>query len=174
MDTIDILVGKVGRAHGIRGDVTIDVRTDEPERRFAIGRRFTTPRGPLTVSASRWHGVRLLVTFEEIGDRAAAEALRGVELHIDVPADERPDDPEEFYDHQLVGMLVVTESGADVGEVVEVVHLPAQDTLVVRRPAGTGETLVPFVSELVPVVDLAARRLTVVERPGLLTDEPET
>jgi 16S rRNA processing protein RimM len=167
--TVDVLVGRVGRAHGVRGDVTIDVRTDEPERRFAVGTRFGTRRGPLTVGGSRWHGKRLLVTFEEVLDRSAAEAVRGTELWVAVPADERPSDPEEFYDHQLLGLRVETTTGLLVGEVSEVLHLPAQDVLVV--PYQGRDVLVPFVGDLVPVVDVDARRLVVAETPGLLDDE---
>ena len=101
-ETIELLVGKVGRAHGIRGDLFIDVRTDEPDRRFAPGTIFPTRRGPLTVASLRWHSSRLLVRFAEVPDRSVAEGLRGTELRVEVDADERPDDPEEFYDHQLV------------------------------------------------------------------------
>ena len=167
-DTVELLVGKGGRAHGSRGDVTIEVRTDEPERRFAPGTRFDTTRGGLTLVTSRWHGRRLLAAFAEVADRASAEALRGAELRIVIPADERPVDPEEFYDHQLVGLRVECLTGEMVGEVVEVLHLPAQDVLVVRDD-GT-DVLVPFVAEIVPVVDVEAGRVVVADRPGLLAD----
>jgi 16S rRNA processing protein RimM len=90
-DTVELLVGKVGRAHGIRGDLMIDVRTDEPERRFAPGSVFDTRRGPLTVQSLRWHSSRLLVRFDEVSDRSVAETLRGTELRVEVPADEHPE-----------------------------------------------------------------------------------
>jgi 16S rRNA processing protein RimM len=156
--TVDVLVGRVGKAHGLRGDVVVDVRTDEPGRRFAVGTRFATPLGDLTVASTHWHGSRLLVRFDEIRDRDAAAALRGAELRTYVPANERPDDPEEFYDHQLVGLSVVDASGRRVGEVTEVLHLPAQDLLAVSRLDGS-DTLLPFVRELVPGVDLGGGRL---------------
>jgi 16S rRNA processing protein RimM len=168
-EAVELLVGKVGRAHGIRGDLTIDVRTDEPERRFAPGTVFATRRGPLTVATARWHSSRLLIRFAEVPDRSAAEMLRGTELRVEVGADERPDDPEEFYDHQLVGLAVHDETGQLLGEVTEVAHLPSQDLLVVRRPNGS-DAMVPFVSEFVPSVDLAAGQVVVTDSAGLFAE----
>jgi len=168
---VELLVGKVGRAHGIRGDLTIDVRTDEPDRRFAAGSVFATARGTLTIASSRWHSGRLLVQFDGVADRSAAEALRGTELRAEIDPDERPEDPEEFYDHQLVGLRVETDEGGtavSVGELVEVLHLPAQDLLVVRREEGGPDALVPFVKEFVPVVDLTAGRVVITDPVGLL------
>lgn len=162
------MVGKVGRAHGLNGDVFVEVRTDEPQRRFATGTRFVTSKGALTVDATRWQGRRLVVRFAEVADRSAAEMLRGVELSLDVPADERPDDPEEFYDHQLVGLTACSSGGDPIGRVKEVLHLPAQDVLVVETAHG-GTALIPFVRELVPLVDLAARQVTVTDQAGLLS-----
>ena len=167
---VEVLVGRVGRAHGLSGDVVVDVRTDEPERRFAAGTQFTTSSGRLTVQATHWHGRRLLVRFAEISDRTTAEAVRGVELALEVPADERPADPEEFYDHQLVGLAARTLDGSPVGKVTEVLHLPGQDVLAVRTPGGE-VGLVPFVRELVPTIELEARRLTVTDQAGLLPAE---
>jgi len=156
--------------------VSVEPRTDEPERRFAPGatlrlrppRQGADPPYPeLTVGATRWHQDRLLVTFEELADRTAVEALRGTLLVATVVAEERPEDPEEFYDHQLVGLAVVTTDGRDVGTLAEVLHHGAQDLLVVRRE-GREDALVPFVSALVPVVDLPGGRIVVEDRPGLL------
>jgi 16S rRNA processing protein RimM len=172
----EVVVGRVGRPHGIRGEVSVELRTDEPERRFAVGSRLLVRRpatGPapaypvLTVAAARWHQDRLLVRFEELPDRTAAEASRGLLLATEVDAAESPEDPEEYYDHQLVGLRVRTTEGAEVGEVAEVLHSGAQDLLVVRRP-DRDDALVPFVAALVPEVDLAARVLLVADRPGLL------
>ena len=164
--TVEVTVGKVGRAHGLRGDLFVDLRTDEPERRFAAGVAFETPRGRLVVESTRWQGRRMLVRFEQAHDREAAERLRGLELSVDVPAEERPDDPEEFYDHQLRGLAAVTSAGERVGVVTEVLHVPSQDLLVVE--GDTGEVLVPFVADIVSSVDLAGGRLEIVELPGLL------
>lgn len=169
-----VTVGRVTRAHGIRGDVTVEVRTDTPDERFAAGRTLITEpasAGPLTVRQSRWHSGRLLVRFENVDDRDAAEALRGTVLQTEIDDDERLDDPEEFYDHQLEGLQVVTVAGNKVGTVGEVIHAPAQDVLVVRHPRG-GESLVPFVADIVPEVDLDSGTVIVDPPPGLL--EPET
>ncbi len=176
----EVVVARVGRPHGVRGEVSVELRTDEPERRFADGavldvrhaglRPAGVPR-QLTVTGSRSHQDRLLLTFAEVGDRTAAEALRGALLVTDV-AGQVPEDPEEFYDHQLVGLAVVTLEGAAAGTVAEVVHTGAQDLLVVRR-AGREDTLVPFVTALVPQVDLTAGRVVVADRPGLLEPLPE-
>lgn len=167
---MDVVIGRVGRAHGVRGEVLVDVRTDEPEVGFAVGSRLSTDpvaAGPLTVAATRPHTGRLLVRFAEVGDRTAAEGLRGVLLTREVSDDASPTDPEEFYDRQLVGLRVVDLAGSEVGEVAEVVHSPAHELLVVRRDDGA-EALVPFVSELVPEIDVEGGRLTVADRPGLL------
>ncbi len=170
---VEVLVGKVGRPHGLRGDVFVEVRTDEPERRFAVGTQFATPRGPLTIEAARWHGRRLLVTFADVSDRNAAEALRGVELSLFVPIDERPTDPEEFYDHQLVGLRAYTPGGEPIGEVTEVLHLPAQDLLGVQTREGEMR-LIPFVRDVVPVIEIDDHRITVTDTAGLLpTGEDE-
>lgn len=180
MESIEVVVGRIGKPHGIRGDVTVDVRTDEPERRFATGSVLAVqaPRGSatrlrqLTVASARWHQSTLLVRFEEIADRNAAEAARGILLHASIPADESPEDPDEFYDHQLVGLTAYDEAGALLGEVSAVVHGGAQDLLTVRTPDGR-DALVPFVKALVPEVDLSAGRVVIADRPGLVTPLPE-
>lgn len=165
-----VTVGRIGRAHGVRGDVSVEVRTDSPEVRFTAGAALATDpaaAGPLTVAHARWHSGRLLVRFEGVHDRTAAERLRGVRLFADVAADERPEDPEEYYDHQLTGLAVRLDDGAVVGEVSGVVHVPGQDLLAVHRPGGA-ELLVPFVAEIVPTVDLAAGEIVVAPPPGLI------
>jgi 16S rRNA processing protein RimM len=167
-ETIDLLVGTIGRPHGIRGEVSVNVRTDEPERRFAVGSVMQTRRGPFTVGSTRWHQSRLLVHFDEVPDRTAAEQLRGLELRVDVALGDRPDDPDEFYDHHLVGLRAESAAGDPLGEVVDVLHLPMQDVLVVRRDGR--DRLVPFVSEIVHEVDLDSGRAVVEEIPGLLED----
>ena len=176
-------MGRIGKPHGLHGEVSVEPRTDEPDRRFVEGAVLRTetpagspPHGPgrpttLTVASTRWHQDRLLVGFEELPDRTAAEAVRGLVLVCAVDDGERPDDPEEFYDHQLVGAQVVTTEGALVGELTGIVH-GAQDLLQVRTTAGE-EALVPFVTALVPSVDVAARRIVVDDRPGLLSPAPE-
>ena len=170
---MEVVVGRVGRAHGVRGEVSVDVRTDEPERRFAPGATLLTDRrsgDALTVLAARPHGTRLLVTFAQVSDRAAAESLRGATLLAALAEDERPADPEEFYDHQLVGLAVRTEERGVVGRVSDVLHLPSQDLLVVATDGG-GEALVLFGGEVVPSVGLGLGEVTVADQPGLLDDE---
>jgi 16S rRNA processing protein RimM len=169
---MEVVVGRVGRAHGIRGDVGVDVRTDEPERRFAPGAVLTTEPvgvGPLTVSGARWHSGRLLLSFVGVTERAAAEALRGVELMVSVDPDERPADPEEHYDRHLRGLQVNAADGSPLGRVSDVVHLPGQDLLEVAVDDGR-TVLVPFVSALVPTVDVAAGQVVVDPPPGLFDD----
>ena len=180
MSEIEVVVGRIGKPHGIRGEVTVDVRTDEPERRYAVGTRLRAeaPREAagrphvLTVAATRWHRGVLLARFEELPDRDAAEAARGTLLHVSVDPDARPDDPEEFYDHQLVGLAAVDLDGTPLGEVSALVHGGAQDLLTIRTPDGR-EALVPFVTVLVPEVDLTARRVVIADRPGLVSPEPD-
>jgi 16S rRNA processing protein RimM len=169
---VRLVVGRVGRAHGVRGDVAVEVRTDDPDVRFAPGARlFTAEDGEhaLIVERSRWHAGRLLVAFSGFADRTAAEALRGQLLYrADADALSEPD---AWYDHDLIGCTVRTPEGP-VGEVAEVVHLPGQDLLSVRLGDGTNR-LVPLVAELVPSVDLAARTVEVADVPGLLRDAPQ-
>lgn len=178
----EITVGVIVRAHGVRGEVVVDLRTDEPERRFAPGAVLQPERGSgaFTVVTAREQqgtstgsgGRRLLVTFAELPDRNAAEAVRGVRLVAHVPADERPDDDEEYYDRQLVGLVVHTDETTEpIGRVRSVLHLPAQDVLEISTADGL--RLVPFVSELVPVVDLGAGRIVLAPVAGLLTDLDE-
>jgi 16S rRNA processing protein RimM len=170
---MQLVVGRIGRAHGIKGEVGVEVRTDDPDLRFADGAQLLTDppeRGPLTVVETRWHSGRLLVRFKGVDDRTAAETLRGTLLVVEADEAARLEDPDEFYDHQLVGLAVVSTAGDAVGEVVDVLHLPAQDVLAIKRADGA-EVLVPFVKELVPVIDLDARTVTVEPRPGLLDPE---
>lgn len=194
----EVVVGRVGRAHGVRGEVSIEVRTDEPALRFTRGAVLRAASGKprsLTVDTVRPHGDRLLITFAEVGDRTAAEAMRGTVLVADVESGTRPGDPDEFYDRQLIGLRVRTTVatpadpagvGPPVGTVVDLRHLPAQDLLEIRldvpaaapevdpgsSPGGDAPTvLVPFVRELVPVVDLDAGWLAVAAVPGLLDPE---
>ena len=144
MTDIELVVGRIGKPHGLRGEVTVDVRTDEPELRFADGAtlRAEPPAGSasrlaaVTVAGTRWHQGVLLARFEELGDRNAAEAARGIVLHATLPADASPEDPEEFYDHQLIGLEAVDLDGKPLGTVSRVVHGGAQDLLQIRTPTA--------------------------------------
>jgi 16S rRNA processing protein RimM len=135
-----VTVGRIGRAHGIRGDVVVGVRTDEPELRFAAGAKLDTDpggAGPLTVTAARWHSGELLVRFAGVKDRTAAEGLRGTWLTVDADALPPPSDPDEFRDHDLVGLSVRTVTGVLVGEVTDILH-HGQDILVIRPAPASG------------------------------------
>ena len=172
---MQLVVGRIAKAHGVHGEVAVEVRTDDVERRFAVGAVLETEppeRGPLAVRAVRPHSGRLLVHFDAVDDRFAADALRGTMLVVDSATSPPTDDPEEFWDHDLVGLAVVDTAGTRIGELVEVVHLPTQDLLVVRRDGGdsAGEVLVPFVAEIVPEVDIGGGRIVVDPPPGLLDD----
>lgn len=163
-------MGVVGRAHGIRGDAHIDLRTDEPGRRFTPGSGFRLASGTtLRIERLRWDRGRLIVAFEGYPDRTAVEALRGERLLLDVPADELPSEPEEYFDRQLVGLRVRDATSREVGIIDEVLHLPAQDCLSVRTETG-GRALVPFVKALVPVVDLTDGFIQVADISGLLEE----
>jgi 16S rRNA processing protein RimM len=172
---MQLVVGRVGRPHGLRGEVTVEVRTDDPDRRFEPGQALAAipaDRGPLVVAGSRWHNGRLLVRFAGHEDRDTAEALRDTILAIDSAELDPVEHPEEFYDHDLIGLRVLTVAGEDVGTVSDVLH-HGQDLLVV---AGTGtrrgaEILVPFVAAIVPEVDVAAGRLVIDPPAGLLDPE---
>lgn len=172
-DQVDVVVGVLSRAHGIKGEVNIELRTDEPGRRFQRGARFVVAEQgrTLTIESVRWAGERLLVRFEELPDRTAVEAARGWVLTAKVDADELPEDDDEFYDRQLVGLRALNSRGQQVGVVTEVIHLPAQDLLAIDV-AGV-ERLVPFVEALVPHVDLAGGTLTVADVEGLLSESDD-
>jgi 16S rRNA processing protein RimM len=172
---MQLVVGRVGRPHGIRGEVTVQVHTDDPDLRFAAGSVLATEptaRGPLTVSASRWHSGRLLVTFAGYADRDQAEDLRGTLLVMDSSEVGPAEDPGEFHDYQLIGLDVLTRAGEPVGVVADVLH-QGQDLLVIRSAGGgaageQGEVLVPFVAAIVPEIDVTAGRLVIDPPPGLL------
>ena len=167
------MVGRIGRPHGVRGEVTVEVRTDDPDLRFVSGAVLLTEpadRGPLTVAGRRWHRDVLLLVLETptgpVEGREAAEELRDTLLLVEVAALPELEDPDSFYDHQLVGLSAHLIDGSVLGEVTAVRHEGAE-LLVIRRPEG-GDVLIPFVSAIVPTVDLAAGRLVVDPPEGLL------
>ncbi len=169
-----MVVGRIGRPHGVRGQVTVEVRTDDPDLRFTSGAVLLTDpaaRGPLTVAVARWHSGTLLLQLtgpdgEPIADRESADALRNTQLLVPVTDLPRLDDPDDFYDHQLVGLAAELPDGSPLGEVTGVRH-EGTDLLVVRRPEG-GDLLVPFVAAMVPTVDVPGGRVVVDPPEGLL------
>jgi 16S rRNA processing protein RimM len=169
-----VVIGSIVRAHGIRGEAVVYVTTDEPEERFVAGSVLKTDpatAGPLTIETVRVHtssgADRLLIGFEGVADRDAAERLRGVKLLVAAEDIEPSDDPDEFHDFQLIGLAVQTPDGANIGEIVRVTHGPGADMLVVGRSDGR-RTLVPFVKAIVPDVDLNNRRVIITPPEGLL------
>jgi 16S rRNA processing protein RimM len=130
---MQLVVGRITRPHGVHGEVSVEVRTDEPDRRFAVGRVLATDppaAGPLTVESLRWHSGRLLIQFAGFADRDEADELRGTWLTLDSAEAGPSDDPDEFHDAELIGLAVVTTSGQPVGRVTDVRHF-GQDLLVI-------------------------------------------
>jgi 16S rRNA processing protein RimM len=169
---MDLVVGRVVRAHGITGEVVVEIRTDDPDIRFAPGSSLRGrpsrggPESRYVIDSARDHGGRLLVRLEGVADRNAADALRGTVFIVDSGDLPPIDDPDEFYDHQLEGLQVVTTAGAVVGTVAEVLHTAAGELLSVRTDVG--EVLVPFVSAIVTSVSLVDQTIVIDPPDGLL------
>ncbi|MFF8322585.1 ribosome maturation factor RimM [Streptomyces bobili] len=172
---MQLVVARIGRAHGIKGEVTVEVRTDEPELRLAPGAVLATDpaaKGPLTIETGRVHSGRLLLRFEGVTDRTGAEALRNILLIADVDPEELPEEEDEYYDHQLMDLDVVTKDGVEVGRITEISHLPSQDLFIVERPDGS-EVMIPFVEAIVTEIDLEEQRAVIDPPPGLIDDRAE-
>jgi 16S rRNA processing protein RimM len=167
--TDTVVVGRIGRPHGVRGEVTVEVRTDDPDLRFVPGAVLRTDpaeRGPITIAGVHWHSGTLLLRLEGVDSREAAEAVRNTELLVDVADLPEIEDPDSFYDHQLVGLTARLPDDSVLGTVTAVRH-EAQDLLVVRRAEGR-EVLIPFVAAIVPTVDPDGGFVVVDPPEGLL------
>lgn len=194
---MDLVVGRIVKAHGIAGELVVDVRTDEPELRFAPGSRLrirmpkrrsvredvrgTGPKAVaerdrrepaeyrwVTVRSVRAHGQRLLVRLTDIGDRAAADEVRGGFFLVDA-ADLPPSStPDEFYDHELEGLTAQLTDGTSLGTVHEVLHTAAGELLSIRLAQDSREVLVPFVRQFVPSISLTEGVLLIDPPDGLL------
>ena len=165
---MQVVVARVGKAHGLRGEVTVQVLTGAPDERFVPGATFATEppsAGPLVLRSARDNNGILLLGFEHTDDRSGAEALRGTKLLADVLTD--GGEEETWYERDLVGLRAVTVGGVEVGEVLGLESRPAQDLLVVRLTDGR-EALVPFVTAIVPEVDIKGGRVVLDPPPGLL------
>jgi len=163
-------VGRIGKAHGILGEATIEVRTDEAEDRFALGAVLETEsHGNLTVASARVHNGILLLGFEGIENRNEIEELRNELLYADVDIEAPGIDEDDYHVLQLVGCMAYLVDGDEYGVVSDVLNLPGQDVLAIKTQGG--EVLIPFVHQLVPVVDVKARRMTVIppEVDGVLS-----
>ena len=165
-----LTVARVGRAHGLRGEVALDLRTDVPDERLADGAVLATDRadvGSLTVRSTRVQQGRWYVTFAEVRDRTAAEAQRGVAL---LAEEDASDEEDAWYPHELAGLRAEHVDGRVLGEIVGLEHLPAHDVLVLREGDGA-RTLVPFVRAIVPVVDVPGGRVVLDPPGGLLASD---
>jgi 16S rRNA processing protein RimM len=164
-----LAVGRIGRPHGIRGDVTVEVLTDDPDARFAPGSTLLTDPadvGPLTVAGSGRSGAVTTVRFAGFDDRDAAETLRGTVLQIDTADLPELADADDFYDHELIGLAAEDPTGVALGTVTAILHAPAAPVLTIARPDGRDD-LVPFVSAIVTAVDLAAGRIVIDPPDGM-------
>ncbi|SEC57648.1 16S rRNA processing protein RimM [Paramicrobacterium humi] len=170
-------VGRLTKAHGLKGAVKVELYTDDPEHRFVPGAQFSLQvpdSSPwhgksITLSELRWYNGAPVAFFESVADRTAAESLVKAILWVEQSEDAQPEEDDAWYDHQLVGLRVLRD-GTQVGTVARVDHLPAQDLLIVDTP--NGEVMVPFVGAIVPTVDIAAGTLTVTPPGGLFEDLP--
>lgn len=164
-----VVVGRITRPHGVRGELTVMVLSEVPGR-FDVGATVFLESGrALTVATSRPHKDRVLVTFSEVTDRESAEALRGAVLVV--PESTSPPLAEgSWWDHQLVGCAVFTESGVELGELRQVIHTAANDVWSAVDASGV-ETLIPVLRDVLVSVDTDARRIVVREIPGLTVPE---
>ncbi|MEY4438176.1 MAG: hypothetical protein RL249_588 [Actinomycetota bacterium] len=163
-----LLVGRIGRAHGILGEATIEVRTDEPDKRFAVGAKVNTDNhGDLTIVSGRVHNGILLLGFAGISTRNQVEELRNEMLYSDVDINADNGDEDEYHVLQLIGCITYLESGEKFGEVSDVINLPGQDLLAIKTEQE--EVLIPFVHQLVPEVDVKNKRMVVI--PPTITGE---
>lgn len=174
----ELRVGRLTKAHGLKGAIKLELFTDEPEKRFVPGAVFTLQ----VPTASKWHGKSLELRelrwynghpvgfFAGVDDRTEAETLIKAILWVSQDAKQLPDEEDAWYDHQLAGLTALRD-GVKVGVVARVEHLPAQDLLAIKT--DDGEVLVPFVKAIVPEVDLAAGTLTLTPPPGLFEELPD-
>ncbi|WP_433602086.1 ribosome maturation factor RimM [Nocardia sp. CA-135953] len=174
---MELVVGRVAKSHGVRGELVVEVRTDDPDARFAPGVRLRGRAArseevrEFTVESAREHSGRLLVQLVGISDRTAADALRGTLFIVDSAELPPSEDPDEFYDHELEGLTVQLTDGTAVGKVTEVLHSAAGELLSVRATDDGREILIPFVTAIVPTVSLADQLVVIDPPEGLLDPE---
>ena len=169
---MQLRVAVIGQPHGLKGEVRLDVRTDSPEERLALGSVLETDpadEGPLTIAKTRIYKDAWYVAFEEITDRTAAEGLRGVALVIETDEEEGRDD-DAWYRHELIGLEALDPDGYTLGTVTGLEPMPAQDLLIVEEPDGR-ITRVPFVKEIVVEVDIDDNCVVIDAPAGLFSEE---
>ncbi|MBE8146537.1 ribosome maturation factor RimM [Brevibacterium sp. XM4083] len=166
---MDLVVARLGKPHGIRGEFTVEVRTDRPDERLVPGMTYATDPdiGELTLTSARWHRDRLLLAFDEVPDRTRAEEIRNTLLLAE--QDDDADDEEAWLLDDLIGLKAFV-GDEQVGEIVDVTNGTAQDLLHLRHTDGH-EVLIPFVTEIVPEVDTDAGRIALTPPAGLLDAE---
>ena len=171
-------VGRLTKAHGLKGAIKLELFTDDPGRRFVPGAVFTlqVPTGSpwhgkkIELVELRWYHQHAVGFFKDVPDREAAEALAKAILWIDQDDAEQSGEEDAWYDHQLIGLAVVRD-GVKIGTIARLEHLPAQDLLIVKTPSG--EVMIPFVKAIVPSVDITTGVVTITPPPGLLEELPE-
>ena len=162
---MQLVVGRIGRAHGVLGEATIEVQTDDPDIRFQVGNKLTLDDGrQLTIRSSRWHNQILLLAFDGVGDRNQIEELRDQLISSDVDLGSLA--PGEYHFQQLIGCEVFQQNGELIGAVDEIVKLPGQDLLSVSRAGG--QVLIPMVKQIIIEIDVLAKKIVVNPPEGLL------
>ena len=167
---MELTIAVIGKPHGLRGEVSLDLRTDVPESRFIVGQDLTTvppEAGPLTITRTRNNQGNWYVTFAQANDRSAVEALRGTKLVVTVA---QSDEPDAWYEHELVGLSAKLQDGTVVGRILGLEFLPAGDALILKETDGT-RTLVPFLTRFVPEVDIAGGCVVLTPPGGLLASD---
>ena len=165
---MQLVVGRIGRAHGVLGEATIEVRTDDPDLRFAVGETLTLENGnSLTVAGNRWHNQILLLSFKGIIDRNQVEELRDQLLYAEV--DTKDNQPGQYHFQQLIGCQVLLADASKLGEVKEIVQLPGQDLLSVD--SAKGEVLIPMVKQIIVSIDIDQKIIQINPPEGLLDVE---
>jgi 16S rRNA processing protein RimM len=165
---LQLVVGRIGRAHGVQGEATVEVRTDQPDQRFAVGATVSTEDGRnLIITGNRWHNKILLLSFAGITDRDQVEQLRDQLVSTEVNTEDQ--EPGEYHFQQLIGCQVKLEDSKDIGVVREIIQLPGQDLLGIDTP--NGEVLIPMVKQMIIAIDIKAKLIVVNPPEGLLDVE---
>ena len=175
--TTKLRVGRLLKAHGLKGAIKLELYTDSPKERFQIGAvlELQVPEESpwfgkfVTVADLKWYNTHPVIFLEGISDREAAEGLIKAILLVDQPLDVSPQEPDAWYDHQLAGLKVV-RAGVEIGILTRVDHMPAQDLLIIKT--ANGDVLLPFVKAFVPKVDVSAGLIEITP-PGGLFEEIE-